>query len=509
MPSSPPLNQLPQSLVGWAMSVFAIDTRSLAAYRIGLGAVLLADCLLRSRDFQMMLAPDGILPPAAVRAYLGHPSHWSLALLHDAAWWNGGVLALEGTAGILLAVGLHTRLATLLGWVAVVSLIRRTVLANNAGDLWLACQLLWALFLPLGSRWSLDCRRSPDAAGDPSASRPPTVVVSIASVAIVLQLAAVYLGAGLAKCNNAWFAGEALPRAISVHDHGTPLGMLVGSLPWLSAPLQRAIPVAELALPLLLLAVPTARVRFGLVLLALGFHTGIWLLMNVGLFAAVGIVAWLPLIPGSAWPAATAAGAPRRLGLPRGPSMMCGIAGCLAVIAFLFQSVAGETAPLPGPLAQATNLVFLPQAWRMFGTVRDQEQWVACRATLADGRLVDPLRAGQRATSGPPAGGFASLPNHRWHRFLWRLPELEARVFGPAAAAAIARDWNARHPPAEQAVKLEIWCGSTQMPDETGTVREALIAAWPPRSTVGVGNLDRFLESRGPAAAGGSWGLAP
>ena len=55
------------------------------------------------------------------------------------------------------------------------------------------------------------------------------------------------------------------------------------------------------------------------------------------------------------------------------------------------------TGPLPQPLATGVNLAFLPQAWRMFGTVRDQEQWVSCRMTLVDGRVIDPLREGRPA----------------------------------------------------------------------------------------------------------------
>ncbi|MFM1902558.1 MAG: hypothetical protein RLZZ440_458, partial [Planctomycetota bacterium] len=153
----------------WFAAAFTLDTRSLALYRIGLGCLLVADSLLRSRDVSLMLGPDGIMPPDLVRTYLGHPTQWSLALAHDALWWNGCVLGLEALAGLLLVAGLLTRTATILGWIAVVSLIRRTVLANNSGDIWLACQLLWASFLPLAARWSLDGRR---AGGGP----PPAAV---------------------------------------------------------------------------------------------------------------------------------------------------------------------------------------------------------------------------------------------------------------------------------------------------------------------------------------------
>ncbi len=486
------IGRLGSSLRRHAERVFTLDTRSLAAYRVGLGLLLLADCLLRSRDFGLMLTPDGIMPPDVVRTYLGHPAHWSVALVYDAAWWNGGVLAAEGLAGLLLTLGLFTRPATILGWIAVVSLIRRTSPANNSGDLWLACQLLWAAFLPLGARWSLDSRLT-------AVVPPPTAAFSIATVAAVLQLVAVYLGAGLAKCNATWFAGEAIPRGLSVHDHGTTLGMAFGANPWISRPLQWVVPIAEILMPLALIAIPSARVRLGIVGLAIAFHAGIWALMNVGLFAAVGLVAWLPLIPAAAWPAEAVASGTRLVGLGRLASVGCGLLASCAAVAFAIQSVAGRAGPLPEPLATAIHLTFLPQEWRMFGTVRSQEQWVSCRGRLANGQVIDPLRRGQPATPGAPPGGFASLPNHRWHRFLWRLPEPAARPFGLAAATAIARDWNSRHPLDQRLVTLEIWGGLAEANGE-GTARDALLGAWPTRSATGQGNLDRFLEAAAPAS---------
>lgn len=486
------LGRLGQSLCRHAAQTFTLDTRSLAAYRIGLGCLLLADCLLRSRDFGLMLAPDGVMPPDLVRTFLAHPAHWSLALVHDAAWWNGGILAAEGLAGLLLTLGLFTRPATIVAWIAVVSLIRRTSPANNSGDLWLACQLLWATFLPLGARWSFDGRRN-------ALVPPPSAAFSIATVVAVLQLVAVYLGAGLAKCNSTWFAGDALRSGLSVHDHGTSLGMAIGANPWVTRPLQWAVPIAELVLPLALLAIPSARFRLGIVALAMAFHAGIWALMSVGLFAAVGLVAWLPLVPASAWPAEPADTGGHSVGLGRPATVGCSLLAAVAAVAFAIQSVAPRPGPLPEPLATAANLAFLSQEWRMFGTVRSQEQWVSCRGRLADGRVIDPLRRGQPAIDGAPPGGFASLPNHRWHRFLWRLPEPAARPFGPAAAAAIARDWNSRHPPDQRLVSVEIWGGLAER-TAAGTARDALLGAWPTRSATGQGNLDRFLEASAASA---------
>ena len=485
MPEQHPARLLGARLGRRLAAAFTLDARSLAVYRIGLGLILTADCLLRSRDFLLMFAAEGMFPLETLFRYHADATLWSLAFLFDSTWWSGVVLATEGLAGLALAVGYRTQAATILAWVALVSVIRRTSPATNAGDLWLACQVFWSMFLPLGARWSLDARRAE--------IRQPALgaVRSVASVALVLQLAAVYVGAGLAKCNPTWLAGDALSHALSVHDHGTSLGMLVGTIPWVARLLQWGVLGGELGLPLLLIALPGPWVRGGIVILFLAFHTTIWLTMTVGLFAAIGIVAWLPLIPGQAWPAEHAE---RRLaGLGRSASWACGLAGLVAAASFIQQVTPLAAWRLPRPLAAAINLACLPQEWAMFGGVPAQEQWVYGRGILADGSVVDLLRDGRPLERERPAGGFTSLPHHRWHKFLWVLPRPHVNVFAEPAAAAIARHWNARHDATRQVVAFEIRFGLQPVSGD-GTVHDILVASWPARSASGAGNLEQFLK---------------
>jgi hypothetical protein len=143
----------------------------------------------------------------------------------------------------------------------------------------------------------------------------------------------------------------------------------------------------------------------------------------------------------------------------------------------------------------AINLCCLPQEWAMFGGVPAQEQWVYGRGLLADGSLVDLLRGGRPLEDERPAGGFTTLPHHRWHKFLWVLPQPRVRIFALPTAAALARDWNARHEGGRQVVALEIRFGIQTVRGGDGTIRDAILAAWPARSANGAGNLERFLDA--------------
>ncbi|MFM8735988.1 MAG: HTTM domain-containing protein [Pirellulales bacterium] len=473
---------------------FTLDVRSLAAFRVAIGLILVADCLLRTRDFGLMFTPDGIFPPDLLRQFHGDPFLWSLALLDDSAWWGGCVLAAEGVAGGCLAVGVGTRLATAVAWVALVSVIRRTSPATNAGDAWLACLVFWSMFLPLGAVWSVDAWRRGRAS---LAAAPPTVVRSVASAALVLEVVAVYLGAGLSKCNATWFSGAAMAHALSVHDHGTWLGEALARADWLARPLTWSVVFAELGAPILLVLRPTPRVRMLTALAFMAFHLAIWVTMSVGLFAAIGIAAWLPLLPAQFWDRATGVVAvPPRVASLRGPAAWaCATALAIALASFLQIFGPWRSTRPPRPLMIAAHALCLVQEWAMFGAVPPQEQWVYGRAELIDGSVVDLLRNGRPFQRDRPAGGFSSLAHHRWHKFFWVLPRAHVRIFGPAAAAALARDWNARHGAAHQVRRLEIRFGVQGVAAPDTPLQEMLVASWPTSGPDGQGNLDRLLDT--------------
>ena len=495
----------------WVGRAFSLDARSLAVFRLALGLIICTDALLRTRDFTLMFAADGMFPLSVLRGYLSDPCAWSLAFCVDATWWSAVVLALEGVAGVVLAVGWGGRWATVAAWVAVVSVVRRTAPATNAGDLWLICLLFWGMFLPLTAAWSLDaCWRRDHASRD--SNGPVCQIFSAATVAIVLQIAAVYVSAGLAKCNESWFSGDAFSYALSVHDHGTHWGSVVGSFAPLAKLITWSVLAIELVGPCLLIAWPLPSVRLSLVALFLSFHLAICVLMSVGIFGPVGMAAWLAVVPTEFWnwladrrhssqgPETLPKKDTKKNALARAKPLadwLCAGCGAIAIASFAHHNSPFRHSPLPAPLASAVRLTGLHQDWNMFGQVLRQEQWVYSRAQLASGHIVDVLRQGRGVEPLQPAGGFSSLPHHRWHKIFWELPHPPARIFSASIAAAIAHQWNRTHAPAECVHTLEIRFARLSNDSSLDTLHELLLATWPPRDPHGSGNLDRLLEEQG------------
>lgn len=468
---------------------FALDVRSLSAGRMMLGAILVIDAIVRSARASDTLAPDGLLPPDLVRRFVGHPWGWSLAFVHDGETWGRTVLMVEGISGVLLAAGLVTRFATMLAWVALVSVVRRTAPMTNAGDVFLACLLFWGLFLPLGSVWSLDARRRQ---GGTAAKE----VRGIGVRALVLQVCAVYLSAGLGKCNETWWSGDAVAYALSVHDHGTPLGDAVAASGLPAKLLSWATLLLELAGPALLF-VPAARTP--LVLLFVGFHVAIALTMDVCLFPWVGLAAWTMLLPGAFWSRLGGDAPPLdAIVAPRSPAgrLACSAALGLAAASFAHANGPWNDRPAPVGIRHAVALTMLEQDWRVFGALRRQRQWTYAEATLNDGSVIDLLRGGRPVERVLPAGGFHSIGDQRLQKLLWELPKPDRRVFAAAIAARLAHAWNVSHPEEKRVDSLELRGARRIGSTDAGSVQDVLLASWPERSRGGGGNLDRFLRER-------------
>jgi len=470
----------------WCRAVHALDLRSLAACRIALGVIVVADALLRTRDLRLLFAVDGCLPPELVRD-LAPAGSWSLAWLADSDWSGPLLIALEAATGAALCVGYRTTFATVAAWIAVTSVWRRTAPAANGGDVWLSLQLLWGCFLPWGDVWSWDARRLPRV---PAA----TVVRSPASAAVILQLAAVYLAAGLAKANADWFTGDAVGHALAADHHGTALGDLIAGQGWLTRPLGPVTVVLELTTPLVLLAAPAPRARIALAATLIAFHVATWLTMSLGLFPPVAVAAWLAVLPSRCWTTAAARDDATSGGCRRPAQAACLVLVVLAGIEMTTRLVGGR--PPTGPLAAAAQAAGVIQPWELFATVPAQRQWVYTLGRLGDGRVVDVLRGGRAVAGDAPSDGFLGLPHDRWRELCWRLPRPGMEPLARATVAALARDWNDRHPDAPL-VALELRA-ARRGDGPADAEQDVHVAAWPRRTPQGAGGLDRFLDAVGP-----------
>ncbi len=277
--------------------LLSIDARSLSFLRIGLATMVLWDLILHAQYFRAHFTDFGVLPTWSTPWLINyHPGHWSLHLASGSWQWQAILFALAGVAAIALLVGYRTRWATVITWAVLASLQTRHPLLLNGGDHLMRMLLFWSIFLPLGSRWSLDNYRS-------GKEESPPLIFSAATVAIMLQMCFMYWVSGFSKTDPVWTeTRSALYYALNIDHIASGFGKWLLNYPELLRWLTASTLWLECWGPFLLF-VPffTARIRILIILLFVGFHIGIFLCMDVGLFPWVSIVGWTVFLPGSMW----------------------------------------------------------------------------------------------------------------------------------------------------------------------------------------------------------------
>ncbi len=458
----------------------AIDPRSLALVRVGLALIVLVDAGRCWIDADAFFADDGLQPIAVCRQYLSSPYCWSMHFLGESTSFHRAIISVAALSAAALCLGWKTRLATIICWAWTLSVAHRCPLAVNGGDVLVRVLLFWGMFLPLGRRWSLDARRAGRTSHRAGSIR------SVASAALLIQVAAVYAVAGIVKINEEWLSGRAVEYALRWDQYGRPLGRALLEFPVVLPWLTWATLGLELAAPALLFwPWRTWQVRIVTVSALAIFHLGLAATMTLGFFPYASVVALCAFLPSRFWDSLVLAAEP---GMPRwshsassrsaartpgethaatrhvgrrvanaATSVCCGF--FLAYVMFYnlatlpFESCRGLMSP---SLRTIGHLTGTRQRWALFDRPSKADGWFVANARLVDGRRVDILRNGRVVTARKPRDISEIFPNHRWRHHFRYLTCSVPDAFRQEAAEFLVHRWNGRHGADEQIVSCDL-----------------------------------------------------
>jgi HTTM domain len=458
-------------------SLFGVDLRSLALFRIAIGALVAVDALqllpLRG-DFY---SREGLVYASAYPTFL--------FVQGGSSTWVGLLLGLLALAGIALAAGFLTRPAALVAWVLLFDLQRRDPYVLDGGDRILLHMLFWGLFLPLGARFSIDALRRPGR-------YPEQRVASVASAALLLQPALIYFFSGLMKLEGPmWRGGTAAYYAVAQEIWARPLGDWIAARPGaLTRGLTWATLAAELVCPLLLFSPwRTTALRLvataALVLMQVGFAFS----LELNLFPFVATTAVLPFLPSGAWGRRAGSGhAAAAASTSRGPLRRAAsvawqgfgaVAFALALVLNLEPALHARLLPAPVRAAAET---LVSQGWSMYAP--EVYRWdfhLVVSGLRADGTRL-PIDDGGRTCSWPPIERLRS--RYRTKVYLERLA-------GPGRQAELAmfcqwvrRRWNeAAGAAVLDAVEVGRWQRLNALPGESATETSAHLLTYPSPGT--------------------------
>jgi hypothetical protein len=279
------------------VEVLGADLRSLAAFRIVLALLVLADLANRATDLFAHYADEGVLPRTVLIEDVLNPSKFSLNLMNGQPFFQALLFGATVLAAVGMLVGFRTRLMTVVVWALLLSIQWRNPLVLGAGDILLHILLFWGILLPLGAYWSVD--RALKAA-------PPRLsmhFLSFATVGLFMQIALMYWFTAILKSGDEWRVdGTALYYALSIDQIATPIGTYLYQFPELLKLMTFGTLALEVFGPLLLFS-PffTGPVRTAGVAAFMSLHFGIWLTMDIGIFPWISAFCMVCFLPGWFW----------------------------------------------------------------------------------------------------------------------------------------------------------------------------------------------------------------
>jgi hypothetical protein len=263
------------------------ETSSLALFRIAFGVVTTAWTATLIPNLLAFYGPNGILPGLPARV-LGS---WGVLMFSTSTTLLVAVFAATLAAAILVTVGLHTRVASIVLWMGILSLEQRNVAVNNSGDGVLRSLAFFCALAPAGASLSLDrLRKARDRFWEfPTHSPWPWRLIQI-------QLSIGYLSAVWHKSHNElWTNGTAVSYALRMQDiHRWPAPPFITQ----SALLVNLLTWGTLAIELSLGILVWNRVlRPWVLLLGVSLHLGIDSSIMVGFFSYSMLAAYLAFVP--------------------------------------------------------------------------------------------------------------------------------------------------------------------------------------------------------------------
>jgi predicted DCC family thiol-disulfide oxidoreductase YuxK len=279
--------------------VFGIDLRTLALFRVLLGTYLLLNIATRAQDLTAHYTDVGIMPRSVQLGLLADGS-WSLHLFNGTFWGQSALFAIAAFAALGLVVGWQTRLMTIISWILLLSVQQRNTFILSGEDNLALLLNFWAMFLPLGARFSVDQAVNRCAHGE---AQSPNAYWSWAATALLLQGMSMYFFSALLKSDPIWIPdGTAVYYALNLDYMVTSFAIWFRQFGTLMQGLTYYVWLLELIGPILIFTpVFQKPTRAILMVLFMTMHLGFVLFLEIGLFPFISIVMNLTFMPGWMW----------------------------------------------------------------------------------------------------------------------------------------------------------------------------------------------------------------
>lgn len=416
--------------------------------RIGIALLVIADLFIRIADLKAHYTDEGIWPTELIYNFGWNKGYWSIHALNSSALFELILFALHFIFAFFLLLGFKTRIFTVLVWLFTISLHNRNLFILQGGDDLLRLVLLWGIFLPWNTCYSIDSRRIPFA----------TRQNIPANLGYLCLLSSVYFFSANLKSSTEWLSeGTAIYYALSLEQLRLPFGDWLYHFPGLLKLLTWLVIFMEYSiLPLIFFPSKKPFFRLTAFVLILLLHAGIGLTLYVGLFFMAGIVSAIGLLPSSVMDKLEQTFKLKKTALPSFQSLTVlkrGInAFLISVLIFLcllmnLGTVNWFPFEMRDELAYTSNALRLNQYWGMFSPgVLKKDGWFVYHGMDSIGRQWDLRRNEDYVDYAKPARIVSMYSSDRWRKLAENMQKDHYTFLRPLFCKYIIRKWNHDHP---------------------------------------------------------------
>jgi len=274
-----------------------VDTRTLALFRIVFGVVGLIDVL---RRFPMI---DVFYSDAGMNFRRQVTSKYSIKYFTLLEYVQGTAevhffFILAAICFFFLIIGYYTRIFQFLAAIGLISIHNAAVILENGGDMVFNNYLIWTLFLPLGTSWSVDSirkslKKQPENdSNDLNQAKnvESTQIFHFAYLACLVQLSLIYFYTTINKTGAMWSDGTAVYYMYQLETFLTPVGEWIAQYVghgMSSIMILSTLPAQMYASFAILCPVLQPWLRRIALVIFIGFHGVLAISVHIGLFSWV------------------------------------------------------------------------------------------------------------------------------------------------------------------------------------------------------------------------------
>jgi len=381
-------------------------------------------------------------------------------MISGETWFQILLFLIMGIAAFFVLIGYRTRLFIILSWLLMISLQNRIGIVLSGGDMLLRSLLLFAIFLPLGARFSVDESQSKH-------SPPSHAFTSWAGFCLMLQLAFVYLFViYIRRGGPYWWDGTALHYAFSIDQMTTGLGQwLKYQKDILSVSTYVTMAIEFLGPVLIFVPFATQKIRGAVIPIMIGMHISITFFFQIGLFPWISCVSWFFLIPSFYWDNKKVADftakashyfqqtqlwhllqqlpASRTSLLPSRRVEWVAIITIIYIFAWNMRSTKAPYFNLPKALDPIGRTFRLEQKWNLFAPYPiKNDGWYVMKGVLKSEKEVNLWYPDQPVSFDKPLDVASMYTGHRQQKYMMNLWTKNFKSYRLYFGKYICRKWN-------------------------------------------------------------------